>query len=95
MGQALIQRQGITLTNYNGVTHPSQPNYVASVGGDNFGLDSDNEVMIPANVSTIVDLLEAKGISWGEYLEDIPSDGYTGSAKTNSKGANDYVRKHK
>ena len=34
--------QGITLFNYFAVTHPSEPNYVASHGGDNFGMDNDN-----------------------------------------------------
>jgi len=30
---AWLATKGITLENYYGVTHPSQPNYVASVGG--------------------------------------------------------------
>ena len=30
-----LASKGITLTNYFGVTHPSEPNYVASHGGDN------------------------------------------------------------
>jgi len=46
------------------VTHPSEPNYVASISGDNFGMDNDNFNSIPQNVSTVVDLLEARGISW-------------------------------
>lgn len=29
-------------TNYYGVTHPSEPNYVASVGGSYFGMQDDN-----------------------------------------------------
>ena len=32
--------QGISVENYFGVTHPSEPNYVASIGGDNFGMDN-------------------------------------------------------
>ena len=35
-----LASKGITLNNYFGVTHPSEPNYVASVGGDNFGMDN-------------------------------------------------------
>lgn len=34
-----IAQQGITLENYFGTTHPSEPNYIAAVGGDNFGLE--------------------------------------------------------
>ena len=30
-------------TNYFGVTHPSEPNYVANVGGDFFGIQDDNQ----------------------------------------------------
>jgi hypothetical protein len=30
---AWLAKQGITLSNYFGVTHPSEPNYVASHGG--------------------------------------------------------------
>lgn len=58
-------------------------------------MQNDNVNNVPANVSTVVDLLEDKGISWGEYEEDMPSAGYTGAQFLNSKGQNDYVRKHK
>ena len=36
---AELQTLGITLTNYHGVTHPSEPNYIAASGGDYFGLE--------------------------------------------------------
>lgn len=87
--------QGITLDNYWALTHPSQPNYVSSVGGDYFALDRDEYVVIPKNVSTVVELLESKGISWGEYLEHMPYSGYQGFEYLNQDThANDYVRKH-
>lgn len=70
------------------VTHPSQPNYIATVGGETFGLQNNDDQSIPANVSTVVDLLETKGISWAEYQEDIPHPGYAGPADR------PYVRKH-
>lgn len=92
---AWLAKQGITLENYFGVTHPSEPNYVASHGGDYFGMDNDDLNFIDANISTIVDLLEDKGISWGEYQEDMPYSGFEGYAWVNqATGANDYVRKH-
>jgi len=40
--ESRLAQRGITLENYFGVTHPSEPNYVAAVGGDNFGMDNDN-----------------------------------------------------
>ncbi|RAL64501.1 hypothetical protein DID88_001976 [Monilinia fructigena] len=53
-----LATQGITLTNYWGVTHPSQPNYCAVVGGDTFGMDADKFVQIPANISTVIPFQE-------------------------------------
>lgn len=73
---AYLASKGITLSNYFGVTHPSEPNYVAAIGGDNFGMDNDNFNQVADNVSTVVDLLEDKGISWGSYQEDMPYTGF-------------------
>ncbi|KIM65607.1 hypothetical protein SCLCIDRAFT_22508 [Scleroderma citrinum Foug A] len=89
-----LSAQGITLTGYYALTHPSEPNYLASVGGDFWGLASDDFVTIPANISTVVDLLELEGISWAEYMENMPTDGYQGYNYTNSDGYTYYVRKH-
>ncbi|KAM3084348.1 hypothetical protein ACMFMG_001545 [Clarireedia jacksonii] len=90
-----LASQGITLSNYWAITHPSQPNYCAVAGGDTFGLDSDDFVRIPANVSTVIDLLDSKGISWSEYEEDIPYAGFEGMNFSNHDSLqNAYVRKH-
>jgi acid phosphatase len=92
---AFLAKKGITLSNHFAVTHPSEPNYVASIGGDYYGMNNDNFNFIDRNVSTIIDLLEDKGISWGEYQEDQPFSGFEGDAFVNQKnGRNDYVRKH-
>ncbi|TVY82471.1 Acid phosphatase [Lachnellula suecica] len=88
-------KKGITLSNNFAVTHPSEPNYMAAVGGDYFGLNDDDFTQVPQNVSSVVDLLENKGISWAMYQEDMPYTGYQGYSWVNQKtGANDYVRKH-
>ena len=92
---AKFVKQGILLENYFSTTHPSEPNYVAVAGGENWGMDNDNLTEIPANVSTIVDLLESKGITWAEYQEGMPSSGFTGFQFLAPNGANRYVRKHK
>jgi phosphatidylinositol-3-phosphatase len=39
---ALANTYGLA-TNYFGVTHPSQPNYVANIGGSFFGIQDDNQ----------------------------------------------------
>jgi acid phosphatase len=90
-----LAKQGILLTEYFGLTHPSQPNYIASVGGDYFGLNSDDFIRIPENVSTVVDLFDTKGITWSGYFEGLPGPGYMGAGSTGRDGVWDYVRKHK
>lgn len=87
--------KGITLTNYWAVTHPSEPNYCAAVAGDYFGMDNDGFHAIPSNISTVVDLLDTKGISWGEYQENLPYAGFQGFNYSNQVTFNNsYVRKH-
>ncbi|WPH02236.1 Hypothetical protein R9X50_00509200 [Acrodontium crateriforme] len=91
---AWLATKGISLNNYFAVTHPSQPNYVAAIGGDNFGMDNDAFSQIDANVSTVIDLLEDRGISWGTYQEDMPYSGFEGNWINQQTKKNDYVRKH-
>jgi acid phosphatase len=58
-------------------------------------MDNDDFHSIPANVSTVVDLLDTKGIAWAEYQEGLPYAGYPGFNYSNQQTfANDYVRKH-
>jgi acid phosphatase len=38
-------------------------------------MDNDNWQQIPANVSTIADLFDTKGVAWGEYQEGLPYAG--------------------
>jgi acid phosphatase len=93
--QALF-KEGVLLKNYWGLTHPSQSNYIASVGGDYFGMNHDDYVTIPENVSTVVDLFDTKNIEWKGYFEGLPGPGYMGPGSTGLDGAGwDYVRKHK
>ncbi|KAG1449055.1 hypothetical protein G6F46_010987 [Rhizopus delemar] len=78
--------KGMALTNYLATTHPSQPNYIAMISGSTKGTNEDDESNI--NRKTIVDLLEAKGISWKTYQEDYPGNC---NKKMDIKG---YARKH-
>ncbi|KAK3943230.1 phosphoesterase family-domain-containing protein [Diplogelasinospora grovesii] len=104
---AYLGTLGVTLTNYYAVAHPSQssmtedeafpippPNYVAAVGGSTHGVNHDEWARISNTTETIVDLLEAAGISWSLYQEDVPYSGFEGDYENQQTGANDYVRKH-
>ncbi|KAG0645818.1 putative acid phosphatase [Hyphodiscus hymeniophilus] len=91
---AWVATQGITLTNYLALTHPSQPNYIGAVGGSTHWVFGDWFVRISRSQRTIVDLLDAKGVSWSEYQEDMPYSGFQGDYVNQKNGANDYVRKH-
>jgi hypothetical protein len=51
---------------------------VAAIGGDFFGMADDNMYHIPSNISTVVDLLEDKGITWATYQENMPADEFYG-----------------
>jgi acid phosphatase len=58
-------------------------------------MENDDFHAIPPNISTVVDLLDTKGISWAEYQEGLPYAGFLGFNYSNQLTyANDYVRKH-
>ncbi len=56
-------------TNYFGVTHPSQPNYIAATSGSTNGVANDNDTTV--NVANIVDQLEAHGKTWKAYMQSL------------------------
>jgi len=95
-----LAKQGILLSSYLALTHPSEPNYIASISGDFYGCADDNYYHVPPNISTIVDLLEAKKVSWATYQENMPTNAsplfnFT-SPNYNTKNGSYiyYVRKH-
>ena len=55
-------------TSYFGVTHPSQPNYIAATAGIQ-GADSDNDETLA--VPNIVDQLESHGKTWTAYMQSL------------------------
>jgi hypothetical protein len=58
---------------YYGVTHPSEPNYVASISGSNWFVQNDD----PTNRfdhTNLVDELDAAHKTWGAYVEALPTD---------------------
>lgn len=68
----LAHRYGLA-TRYFAVTHPSQPNYVAIVGGSTHGIRDDAHHVVDApNLAT---QLQGAHLSWKDYLESIPQPG--------------------
>jgi len=63
-------------TGYYGVTHPSEPNYVAMISGSNWWINDDN----PANRfdhDNLATELEMNHKTWGAYMEALPADNVT------------------
>src|SRR5439155_18693143 len=56
-------------TNYTGVSHPSQPNYIAATSGSTNGVVNDNDVTI--DVPNIVDQIEGSGRTWKAYMQSF------------------------
>jgi len=77
---------GALFTNFFALVHPSQGNYVALTSGDLNGVDSDKRFDV--NVDNVVDLLEAKCLTWKVYAENYPGHCFTGMS------SGDYGRKH-
>lgn len=65
---------GADMSNYFGVFHPSQTNYVASLAGEVCSVTNDTPPIAPLMQETLVDLLESAGISWKAYMEGYPGE---------------------
>lgn len=77
---------GANFSNFLAVAHPSQGNYVALTSGAINGVKGDGNYNL--DVKNIVDLLEAKGLTWKVYAENYPGYCFTGGSSSN------YARKH-
>ncbi len=72
----LAGRYGLA-TNYFGITHPSLPNYLATIGGDTFGVTNNCEDLRRCHrpepfPSNLADQVEASGRTWKAYMESMP-----------------------
>ncbi|HEV7900221.1 MAG TPA: alkaline phosphatase family protein [Planosporangium sp.] len=96
---ALAREYGLA-TAYYGVTHPSEPNYVAMFGGSTFGVKDDNPYYLNrVDKPSLISQLDHAGIGWKAYLQGLPHPGYQGICyPANCNGAPDkdplYVSKH-
>ncbi len=96
---ALASQYGLA-TSYYAVSHPSEPNYVALLGGSTFTVSSDNAYYVNRVAEpSLISELDHAGISWKAYLQGLPHTGYEGICyPANCNGAPDkdplYVSKH-
>lgn len=84
----VLARQSAVAADYHSVAHPSLPNYLALTGGSTFGYAGSDCMTCSVSHRNIVDELEAAGISWKAYMEDLPSPC---SFQASSGG---YIRRH-
>jgi phosphoesterase family protein len=75
---ASLVKSGAWFSDYHGLAHPSLPNYLAIVAGSTFGVERDH-LSAPLKAPTIVDRLEAKGLTWKAYAEDYPGKCFLGN----------------
>jgi len=98
---ALAKNYGLA-TNYHGVADPSEPNYIAMLGGDSFGISSDDPYWFPGqtvHAENLMSQLEGAGLTWRGYFQNMPYPGYRGYCYPNKcNGIPDadtqYVSKH-
>jgi hypothetical protein len=67
-----LASQGVLLTAYQAISHPSLPNYLAMLSGDTHGITSDCTDCTVTGPN-LADQLELAGISWKAYMQGLPA----------------------
>jgi phosphatidylinositol-3-phosphatase len=68
-----LARRYALATNYYAIGHPSLPNYIALIGGSTFAIHRDCNGC-DTEARSLVGQLDAAGISWTAYFEDLTSN---------------------
>jgi hypothetical protein len=88
----------VNMTNFYGVSHPSQPNYLDAFSGSNQGVTDDGHFTFPASVDNLAKQLVAAGKSWRVYAQNFPGACFDGDSITGGVDGpglpGQYVRKH-
>ena len=70
-----LAKQGAEAAGYHdSYVHPSEPNYIWMVAGENFGILNDNDPNRGNTISStahLVDQIEAAGLTWKTYQESM------------------------
>jgi phospholipase C len=70
---SLAQQNAVAAGYRDNLVHPSEPNYIWMVAGENFGVldDSDPSSHHLDSTSHIADQVEAAGLTWKAYMESM------------------------
>jgi len=82
-----LAKRGAQFPQSYGITHPSQPNYLALFSGNTRGIVS-NACPLDLSGDNLASQLQAKGLSFTSYAESLPQAGYDGCIYVA------YMRKH-
>ena len=83
-----LAARGANLTHSYGITHPSQPNYLALFSGSTQGVTSNACPQRFPKADNLGHQLRTAGLSFAGYAESLPKVGFTGCASGR------YQRKH-
>lgn len=93
-----LAREGALFTNAHGVTHPSQPNYLAIFSGSTQGVTGDQCLEDSTSFTTpnLATALIKKGYTFKGYAQTMPSSGFLKCyyLKSTLTGQSLYGRKH-
>lgn len=78
-------------TQFYGIAHPSQPNYLHLVSGADQGITDDSLQAGNLTAQTLFDQLTAAGVGWCDYAEDLPSIIYN---EKQEAGGDVYIPRH-
>jgi len=70
----LAREHAVAAGYHDSFVHPSEPNYIWMIAGENFGILNDNDpgrANTIASTSHLADQLEAAGLSWKTYQESM------------------------
>jgi hypothetical protein len=84
-----FEAAGRSFTHYYAVSHPSLPNYLAIASGSTKGKAGSDTISVGQIAgANLFSQLQANGISWGVYMESMPSACYGGTS------SGQYVLRH-
>lgn len=93
-----LARESAVFTNAHGVTHPSQPNYLALFSGSLQGVKGDKCLRdtTPFTTPNLAAGLISEGFTFAGYAENMPAPGFLGCRKDTSSLTMGYLyaRKH-